>query len=526
MSPRSTSAFHASSDSWPTLVEADHHLQLGAVALLQCREAQLSGVAGEHHPAGDADDVAGLGVGRQVGIGLRGSRRGCGCAAPRPGTARGPRRAAARAWPDGSGTARGRRTRSRADQERSRRASLNEHMAGPINAAAVAALADEVIDWRFKGLPASWWGRTTAQQICAGRHPDLFDERRRASARSVCCAPRRSRTTWPRWPAGAASAASSWRRTARRTWRRSCSPGSSTRARARSRWRPSARSAPTAPSACATSCWPTSWSMRPDCAGWPPNWTPTRTSSLMCWVDSVRGVELMTAALTAAGADRPVDVCVEVGMPGGRTGCRGRCRGRRGGARGRGASPQLRLVGVAGYEAALGHDIAPDALAGVSDYLPEMRVGRGAAGPAVRDGPRHRDRGRQHVLRRGRRRADRRLARGLAVRTIVRSGATSPTTTGCTRRTSPLRAALLPALEVWARWCRVRSRAGSADDGPPRRVVRPGSAGAAAGLPTASSPSSTISTRICGWARATASRSAAGSGSASRIRARCSTSGS
>ena len=51
-------------------VEADHHLQLGAVALLQCREAQLSGVAGKHHPTGDADDLAGLGVGRQVGIGL------------------------------------------------------------------------------------------------------------------------------------------------------------------------------------------------------------------------------------------------------------------------------------------------------------------------------------------------------------------------------------------------------------------------------------------------------------------------
>ena len=35
-------------------------------------------------------------------------------------------------------------------------------MAAPINAAAVAALADEPLDWRFKGLPASWWGRTPA----------------------------------------------------------------------------------------------------------------------------------------------------------------------------------------------------------------------------------------------------------------------------------------------------------------------------------------------------------------------------
>ena len=47
-------------------------------------------------------------------------------------------------------------------------------MTAPINAAAVAALADEPLDWRFKGLPASWWGRTPAQ-ICAAA-PKLIDE--------------------------------------------------------------------------------------------------------------------------------------------------------------------------------------------------------------------------------------------------------------------------------------------------------------------------------------------------------------
>ena len=82
---------------------------------------------------------------------------------------------------------------------------------------------------------------------------------------------------------------------------------------------------------------------------------------LVCWVDSVRGVELMTAALPQPGA-RPVDVCVEVGMAGGRTGCRGADAVDEV-ARAAAASPRLRLVGVAGYEAALGHDVAPDALA-------------------------------------------------------------------------------------------------------------------------------------------------------------------
>ena len=51
------------------LVEADHHLQVGAVAVLECREAQFSGVAREDHPARDADDVIGRGVDRQVGVG-------------------------------------------------------------------------------------------------------------------------------------------------------------------------------------------------------------------------------------------------------------------------------------------------------------------------------------------------------------------------------------------------------------------------------------------------------------------------
>ena len=90
--------------------------------------------------------------------------------------------------------------------------------------------------------------------------------------------------------------------------------------------------------------------------------------SIVCWVDSVRGVELMTAALTAAGAHRPVDVCVEVGLPGGRTGCREPSTVDEV-SRAAAASPRLRLVGIAGYEAALGHDITPDAMAAITDYL-------------------------------------------------------------------------------------------------------------------------------------------------------------
>ena len=48
--------------------EAEHHLQLGAVAFLEGGEAQLARVAGEHHPAGNRDDVTGGRICRQIGI--------------------------------------------------------------------------------------------------------------------------------------------------------------------------------------------------------------------------------------------------------------------------------------------------------------------------------------------------------------------------------------------------------------------------------------------------------------------------
>ncbi|MER6699089.1 alanine racemase [Streptomyces fimicarius] len=70
----------------------------------------------------------------------------------------------------------------------------------------------------------------------------------------------------------------------------------------------------------------------------------------VCYVDSVRGVELMEAALGAAGATRPVDVVVELGAgEGARTGARTEadCAAV---ADAVAAAGSLRLVGVAGYE--------------------------------------------------------------------------------------------------------------------------------------------------------------------------------
>ncbi|WP_399942305.1 amino acid deaminase [Streptomyces sp. BBFR25] len=71
---------------------------------------------------------------------------------------------------------------------------------------------------------------------------------------------------------------------------------------------------------------------------------------LVCYVDSVRGVELMDAALTAAGAARPLDVVVELAAgEGARTGVRteAECAAVADAVAG---ARTLRLAGVAGYE--------------------------------------------------------------------------------------------------------------------------------------------------------------------------------
>ncbi|WP_405588175.1 amino acid deaminase [Streptomyces sp. NBC_01092] len=71
---------------------------------------------------------------------------------------------------------------------------------------------------------------------------------------------------------------------------------------------------------------------------------------LVCYVDSVRGVELMDEALRDAGSTRPVDVVVELAAgDGARTGVRteAECAAI---ADAVAAVPTLRLVGVAGYE--------------------------------------------------------------------------------------------------------------------------------------------------------------------------------
>jgi D-serine deaminase-like pyridoxal phosphate-dependent protein len=299
-------------------------------------------------------------------------------------------------------------------------------MAAPINAAAVAALADEAIDWRFKGLPASWWGRTPAQ-ICV-EAPALFDGG--GVVGPVCVlrteALTHNLTTMAGWcrdrrvelaPHGKTHMAPQL--FARQLDAGACGITAATLSHVRAYRAFGVRDVVLA-------------NELVDEAGL--RWLAAELDahpdfSIVCWVDSVRGVELMTEALAATGASRPVDVCVEVGMPGGRTGCRGQS---------------------AGYEAALGHDIAPDAQAGVTGYLQEMRAAVVRLAPlfetdrviVTAGGSTYFDAVADELT------GD--WPAGLAVRTIVRSGAYLTHDDGLYARTSPLRAALVPALQVWA----------------------------------------------------------------------------
>lgn len=88
-----------------------------------------------------------------------------------------------------------------------------------------------------------------------------------------------------------------------------------------------------------------------------------------CWVDTVAGVELMTDVLDD---DVQVDVLVELGADDGRTGARGLDAAVEV-AEAAARSPRLRLTGVGGYEGALAHDASPESRARIDSYLHDIR---------------------------------------------------------------------------------------------------------------------------------------------------------
>jgi D-serine deaminase-like pyridoxal phosphate-dependent protein len=311
-------------------------------------------------------------------------------------------------------------------------------MAGSINAGAVAALSDEPLDWRYKGLPTSWWGRTPAQICAAGTA--LLDE----AVGPICVlraeALAHNLESMAEWcgrngielaPHGKTHMAP--RLLERQFEAGACAVTVATIGQARVY-----RAFGVTDMVLANEL--------VDDAGL--RWLAAELEAdpdfhLVCWVDSVTGVEAMSRVLADADGARPVDVCVEVGMAGGRTGCRGQNEIDEV-AQAVAASPRLRLVGVAGYEAAVGHDVGPDGVAVVRAYLSEVRAAMVRLAPLfATDRP---------IATAGGSTYFDVVADALAGdwRTIVRSGCYLTHDDGLYGRTSPLRDGLKPALSVWA----------------------------------------------------------------------------
>ncbi|MCT7657949.1 alanine racemase [Mycobacterium deserti] len=312
-------------------------------------------------------------------------------------------------------------------------------MPAPISAAALAALADEPLDWRFKGLPASWWGRTPAQ-VCETA-PDLMSE---GAVGPVCVlradALRHNLTTMADWCRGRGVELAPHAKThmAPQLLARQFDAGATAVTLATISQVRVVRAFGVGDVVLANEL--------VDEAGL--RWLAAELDAdasfrIVCWVDSLSGVAQMTAALTAAGARRPLDVCVEVGLAGGRTGCRD-AESVDEVARAVVASPRLRLIGVAGYEAALGHDVGGGALGRVRSYLTEIRNSALRLAPIF-------ETDRVVVTAGGSTYFDA-VAEVLAGdwRTVIRSGCYLTHDDGLYDRTSPLRNGLMAAMSVWA----------------------------------------------------------------------------
>lgn len=304
-----------------------------------------------------------------------------------------------------------------------------------LDVSAVAALADEPVDWRFKGLPASWSGVTPARLLAA----DPFGEgevgplctldaaaldhnvgmmARWCQARGVELAPHGKTHMSPQLFARQAAAGAT-----------AVTVATTSQARVYRAFGVNsmiiANEVVDAPGL--------RW-----LAG---ELDADPSFEVMCWVDSVRGVELMDSAL--ASASRPLSVCVEVGMVGGRTGCRTDADvDDVVGAVSR--SDRLRLVGVAGYEAATAGDVRGylewlrATTLRLADRFDSDEVIATAGGSSYFDVV-------ADVL------TD--WPASLSVRTVLRSGCYLTHDDGLYARSSPLRGpdGLRPAMSVWAR---------------------------------------------------------------------------
>jgi D-serine deaminase-like pyridoxal phosphate-dependent protein len=240
-------------------------------------------------------------------------------------------------------------------------------MPASFDVAAVAALADQRVDWQDKALPPAFWGRTVTEVLAEkprlsalptplltlsapGLQHNVATMARWCSAHGVELAPHGKTTMAPAlWAAQLEAGA--WAITLANAFQLSV-------ARAFGVSRVLVANAVVSP-----------LQLR---------WIADELAAdadfeVLVWADSVHTVELIDAARAqyVDAAARPLDVLVEVGGTGGRTGARDAGTALDV-ARAIAAAPTLRLAGVAGYEAAIAHDAAERSLEQVRAYLRDL----------------------------------------------------------------------------------------------------------------------------------------------------------
>jgi len=232
----------------------------------------------------------------------------------------------------------------------------------PIDPEALAAHADEALDWRFKAIPVAAWGRTAGEFLAEGpRLSELgtplltLDEPALESnlrAMAEYCA-----------DAGVLHAPHGKTTMAPALWSRQLEAGA---------WGITVANVPQLRVGRAFGVRRLHLAnalVDPAAVSWISAELDADPSfGFSCWVDSWRAVVLMDDALRARGAQRPLDVFIELGAPGGRTGAR-EIEDALEIAKVIAAMPTLRLVGIAGYEGVVAHEASSEGLEAVRGYL-------------------------------------------------------------------------------------------------------------------------------------------------------------
>lgn len=231
-----------------------------------------------------------------------------------------------------------------------------------IDADAVTDLADELLDWRHKAIPAGFHGLTAGQ--LAARTPRLADLQTPLLTLDAA-ALRHNTETMATWCGrhGVGLAPHGKTTMAPALWAQQLDAGAwgitlANAAQLRVGRRFGVQNLMLANSL--TDPTAIAWVAAEVAAG----------ARIVSWVDSVAGVERLQRLLDDTDTG-PLEVLVEIGGPGGRTGARGHDAALEVG-RAVAAASRLTLAGVSGYEGALSHTWDAAGLAPVRDYLADF----------------------------------------------------------------------------------------------------------------------------------------------------------